>query len=113
MQAWFDRSSEGSDFLSIDDLKIALGFGPKPPRKRPNARGAPSDPRWNMLGMLLNGEMGSLTEGPDLGAEAPELDLPLVAQKSEGGGLELTDRVAKLEDYRGKKPVVLIFGSFT
>jgi hypothetical protein len=119
LQRWFKRSSDGSDFLSIDDLKDALGFGPPPPRPRSepgpksNKGQRREDRRWGMLGMLLNGEMGSLNEGPALGADAPELNLPLVARQSEGGGLELTDQFIQLESFRGKKPVVLIFGSFT
>ncbi len=63
--------------------------------------------------MLLTGELGSLEPGPDLNAEAPELDLPLVAHKDDGSGLELTERFIKLADARGERPVVLIFGSFT
>ena len=66
-----------------------------------------------MMELLLRGEMGSLTEGPELESEAPELDLPLVALNEQAGGLELTDRFVKLADVRGQKPVVLIFGSFT
>ena len=41
------------------------------------------------------------------------LDLPLVTHQDDDSGLELTDRFIKLADLRGKKPVVLIFGSFT
>lgn len=114
MQRWFKRSADGSEFLSVEDLKDALGYGPRPPRAASESAGGPSkDPRWDMLGMLLNGEIGSFSEGPELGSEAPELDLPLVSHRQEGGGLELTDRMIKLEDFRGSKPVVLIFGSFT
>jgi hypothetical protein len=111
LERWFNRSAAGTDFLSVDDLKGALGLNPKRPRGK-RKRGERRDPRWDMLGLLLNGEMGSLTEGPDLDSEAPELDLPLVAHKDDGG-LELTDRMVKLTDVRGQKPVVLIFGSFT
>ena len=61
----------------------------------------------------MNGEMGSLQEGPDLDDVAPELDLPMVARGADGAKLELTDRRVKLADALGKKPIALIFGSFT
>ena len=41
--------------------------------------------------------------GPTVGEEAPDFELRTL----EG------DRVVKLSDFRGKKPVVLIFGSYT
>jgi hypothetical protein len=53
-------------------------------------------------GVLL-GEIGSPCEGPALGKEAPDFNL------------EAHDGVRRytLSQFRGKKPVVLIFGSFT
>jgi hypothetical protein len=113
LERWFKKSSDDTAFLSVDDLKDALGLGPRPPRKKSAAGRPRKDPRWEMLGMLLNGEMGSFSEGPSLNDDAPELDLPLVAHKAEGGGLELTDRMIRLEDFEKRKPIVLIFGSFT
>lgn len=113
LERWFERSSDGGDFLSVRDLKDALGYGPKPRKKQDSSGEAQKDPRWEMMAMLLNGEMGSFAEGPDLGDEAPEIDLPLVAHSEQAGKLELTDRIIKLDDFRGRKPVVLIFGSFT
>ncbi|MCG8651671.1 MAG: EF-hand domain-containing protein [Pirellulales bacterium] len=112
LERWFKRSAQESEFLSFEDLKIALGYGAAPPKRRGSA-GPRRDPRWRMMELLLRGEMGSLTEGPELESEAPELDLPLVALNEQAGGLELTDRFVKLADVRGQKPVVLIFGSFT
>jgi hypothetical protein len=41
--------------------------------------------------------------GPPVGEEAPDFELRTL----EG------DRVVKLSDFRGKKPVVLVFGSYT
>ena len=110
-ERWFDRSADGADFLSVEDLKQALGMRPK--RTRKSAESSAGDPRWKMLELLVGGEMGSLTEGPDLDDPAPEIDLPLVAVKENGNGLELTDRMVTLSDSRRQKPVVLIFGSFT
>lgn len=111
LQRWFKKSAGDSDFLSVEDLKGALGLNPKPPR--PNRGGGDRpDPRGNMLEMLLNGEMGSFAVGPAIGDDAPELDLPLL-DHSEEGELKLTERFVKLADVRGERPVVLIFGSFT
>jgi hypothetical protein len=62
---------------------------------------------------LLNGELGSLTSGPKLGDEAPELNLPLVMHTEDNSKLELTDQFVELKEFRHEKPVVLIFGSFT
>ena len=58
---------------------------------------------WTLLKGLFNGEIGSSTEGPSLGQESPAFTLE-THDKS---------RRISLADYRGKKPVVLIFGSFT
>lgn len=109
--SWFDRSAGGADFLSVEDLRHALGVRPK--RTRKSVASSANDPRWKMLDLLVGGEMGSLTEGPDLDEQAPEIDLPLVSVNENGNGLELTDRIVKLSDSRDQKPVVLIFGSFT
>ena len=44
MQRWFKRSSDGSEFLSVEDLKDALGLGPRPPRPSPDAETRPRRP---------------------------------------------------------------------
>lgn len=110
LNRWFDRSAGPTEFLSVEDLKAALGLKPKPRQSR--KAGESPDRRWEMFRMLLTGELGSFTSGPTVDSQAPELDLPLVAHQAEGG-LELTDRFVKLADARGRRPVVLIFGSFT
>jgi alkyl hydroperoxide reductase subunit AhpC len=56
-----------------------------------------------LLRGLYYGEIGSVHEGPALNASAPDFTL-----RTEDGKKAIT-----LSDYRGKKPVVLIFGSFT
>jgi peroxiredoxin len=56
-----------------------------------------------MLAGLFNGELGSYFEGPNLGDRAPGFTL-----KTHDG-----KRTISLSDCRGKKPVVLVFGSFT
>ena len=59
--------------------------------------------RWNRAKAILNGDLGSMFEGPDLDAPAPDFTLP-----AQDGSGERT-----LSHSRGEKPVVLIFGSFT
>lgn len=57
----------------------------------------------NWLKCLIDGDLGSPFEGPRPGQPAPDFTLSTPDGKQ---------RIA-LSDYRGKKPVVLIFGSFT
>ena len=52
---------------------------------------------------LLSGEIGSFREGPALGDQAPDFKL-----RTHDGRREI-----QLGESRGKKPVVLVFGSFT
>jgi hypothetical protein len=52
---------------------------------------------------LLTGEIGCGSEGPKLDAPAPDFTL-----KSPDGKTTIT-----LSSFKGKKPVVLVFGSFT
>jgi hypothetical protein len=59
--------------------------------------------RWTLLKGLFKGEIGSMRHGPALGQLAPPFRLTTQDGK----------RSISPEDYRGKKPVVLIFGSFT
>ena len=59
--------------------------------------------RTRFFEMLIRGELGSFRSGPTLGAQAPDFELA----RREGKG-----RV-RLSSHRGKRPVVLVFGSFT
>jgi hypothetical protein len=52
---------------------------------------------------LFKGEVGSPFAGPSVGQKAP--DFTLRAQDAKGE--------VNLTDYRGNRPAVLIFGSFT
>lgn len=99
-QEWdefFERAAKGKNHLTPDDLREALmqqrRSGPPPAGPAPDV----------MLAGLFNGELGSAFEGPELGARAPAFTL-----KTHDG-----KRTIRLADSRGKKPVVLIFGSFT
>ena len=109
--AMFERASKGKAYLSVDDVADAFYTPPPQPRpekgpdgkpKRPEAD--PEDPtRWTLLKGLFNGEIGSRFEGPHVGEAAPDFTL----QTQDGA------KFVTLSESRGKKPVVLIFGSFT
>lgn len=103
----FEQAAKGKKFLTQDDVADLL-YPPPAPMQRPSAKGAkpaasegPS--RLTLLKGLFSGEIGSFFEGPAVGQAAP------------GFSLETHDKARRisLADYRGKKPVVLIFGSFT
>jgi hypothetical protein len=97
---------EQLEFLTPEDLRFAID---EPLVKK---RGASTDEPPVSTGpdtpaaafrMFLRGDMGWLTSGPQLGDPAPEFTLP----KHDG-----TSNVT-LSDSFGKRPVVLVFGSFT
>jgi hypothetical protein len=96
-EAFFKKAANGKEHLTPDDLREAL-YPPSPPRDR-NVGPSP----WVLMHGLLTGEIGSIHEGPGLNQTAPDFTL-----KTEDGKQSIT-----LSQYRGKKPVVLIFGSFT
>jgi hypothetical protein len=95
----FDELAKGKQQLEAEDLRQLL-YPPAPPRS-PGGSGMP--PKSILLFGLLTGEIGSGAEGPTLNAPAPDFTL-----KSPDGKTSIT-----LSDYKGKKPVALIFGSFT
>lgn len=100
--ALFDRVAQGKGYLTADDLREAL---PLAPRRPAASAGPPRDaPTPGMLLRgLLDGEIGSFLEGPDVNALAPGFTLPTHDGKQQ----------VALRHFRGVKPVVLIFGSFT
>jgi hypothetical protein len=107
-QAAFKQMAKGKDSLSREELH-ALLFPPPPARSSPQAKERSKKARGGMpspltlLTGLFEGEIGSLREGPKLGRLAPDFTLPR----------HDNDKSITLSHYRGKKPVVLIFGSFT
>jgi hypothetical protein len=96
-EAFFARASRGKGYLTPDDLREAL----QPPW--------PSDPKAAgpsplvLLKGLFTGELGSFHEGPRVGESAPDFTLRTFDGKC----------TIRLSEFRGKKPVVLVFGSFT
>ncbi len=101
--AGFFANADGEDlgFLTPEDLRVALDDpeSRKPATRAPSSGPTPAD----MLRMFLTGQMGWLEAGPELGDLAPDFTLPT----HHGSSTET------LSASRGKKPVVLIFGSFT
>jgi hypothetical protein len=90
-----DADREKRGWIGIEDLERVFAKRP------PESEAMPSRARF--LEMFLRGELGSFREGPRLGETAPDFDLA----RREGRG-----RV-RLSSHRGKRPVVLVFGSFT
>jgi hypothetical protein len=75
----------------------------QPPEKKKEDKSKDEPSPWVFAKGLLSSELGSFHQGPAVGDRAP-----LFALKTQDGKQEI-----RLSDYRGKKPVVLIFGSFT
>jgi hypothetical protein len=99
-QAFFDRAARGKKYLTPEDLQDAVTQAMPPPAAGKKPEG-PSP--LVLVAGLLSGELGSFHEGPAVGDVAPDFTL-----RTQDG----KDRV-RLSQYRGKKPVVLVFGSFT
>lgn len=100
-QELFKKAAKGKDSLSREDLHALLFPPPPPPSKNPGG-GMPTP--LTLLKGLFEGEIGSFHEGPKVGGLAPDFSLPKHDNE---------DKYITLASYRGKKPVVLIFGSFT
>jgi hypothetical protein len=98
-QAAFEALAGKKGHLTPEDLYQAL-YPPSRPARAP-ASARPS--RWALLMGYLSGELGSLSEGPNPGQKAPAFTLSTPDGK----------KTISLSSYRGKKPVVLIFGNFT
>jgi hypothetical protein len=93
LDAFFDRVSQGKDYLSVGDLREALltaGPGDEPSREV-------------LIRGLLSGEVGSIHEGPRLRDPAPDFSLRTVDGQSS----------YQLSKLIGPQPVVLCFGNFT
>lgn len=94
---YFERAAGTKGFVTPEDLRSAL-FPPPSPGA---ANHGPS--MFILLKGLFEGELGSLWEGPGLNALAPDFEL-----KTQDDTQSI-----RLSSFREKKPVVLVFGSFT
>ena len=94
---FFDKVSQGKDFIRSEDLRDALIGGPSGflPGDAPNQQ--------VLIRGLLLGEVGSLNEGPQVDAVAPDFEL-----MTQDGS-----RKIRLSEQIGSKPIVLVFGNFT
>jgi hypothetical protein len=93
----FDKYSERKGYLNADDVRAMLN----PPRSPRGMGKLPS--KKILLKGLATGELGSASEGPKIGQRAPDFTLATHDGR----------RTITLSKFRNKKPVVLIFGSFT
>ena len=102
LAAFFAKAdSEALGFLTPEDLRAVLD---DPDMRKQSARGSGGQPpQAEMLRMFLTGQLGWLESGPEYGDAAPDFTLP-----THDGSSTVT-----LSDSRGRKPVVLVFGSFT
>ncbi len=95
----FDRRAEmmlrildvdGSGALEFDELEGV-------------AKGADADRDGKISAAEIRGGRGSRSAAPSVGKRAPDFDLPY----------KTGDETAKLSSFAGKRPVALIFGSYT
>jgi Ca2+-binding EF-hand superfamily protein len=96
-EAFFKKAAKGKNHVTLEDLQEAV----TPPPAPKDGGGGPSV--LILINGLFNGELGSFHEGPKVGERAPDFRL-----KTQDGMRELT-----LGQFKDKKPVVLVFGSFT
>jgi thiol-disulfide isomerase/thioredoxin len=97
MIAYFEKVSKGKDTVTAEDLRTALlgGGGTYLPGDGPSTE--------TLLRGLFASELGSLQNGPALGATAPDFELQTADGKAK----------MKLSSLIGKKPVVLVLGNYT
>ena len=98
-QEFFAKASKGKNYVTPEDLRLML----QPPEKKDDKKNDDEPSPLILLKGFATGELGSIHEGPAVGQKAPEFTL-----RTQDG-----DREYRLSQYRGRKPVVLIFGSFT
>jgi hypothetical protein len=99
--ALFNRAASGKDYLTVDDVRRLL-FPAAPARPSSPPPGMMPSTATLLIG-LLSGEIGSSRPGPAVGDLAPDFTLKTPDGKE----------TIQLANFRGKKPVVLVFGSFT
>lgn len=92
-----NADKEKTGFLTHEDLFSALDTS-----AMGGGRSKPLEDA-EIMRMFLRGEIGTLESGPELESMAPDFTLPTYDAA----------RNVTLSEHRGKRPVVLIFGSFT
>ena len=115
LMKFFDSRASDVPFLTTEDLRDGLGLREREAGEQPQTqRGSPPDfMRLQLLNQLLDGQMGSLKDGPQVDDEAPDFDLPLMTLDKKELEFSLSGERIRLSDEKGQRPVVLIFGSFT
>jgi hypothetical protein len=98
-QNFFTKAAKGKEYLTPEDFRLTL----QPPEKKDDKKSDDEPSPLVLLKGFATGELGSIHEGPSIGEKAPEFVL-----RTQDG----TDEF-RLSQFQGKKPVVLIFGSFT
>lgn len=101
--SFFTKIAGSKRYVTPEDLREALPTMPPPRRvdEPPQKNEGPST--QVLMKGLLSGELGSPFPGPKVGQRAPDFTLP----RQNGKG------AFTLSQFRGQKPVVLVFGSFT
>lgn len=111
----FNRLAKDKGFITQDDVRdlfqpAALMGGKASPKKEKAPKEGPKKAPQNagpskdiLIRGLLAGELGSMMEGPHINHKAPNFKLATHDGKQQ----------YSLAEFRGQKPVVLIFGSFT
>lgn len=98
--AYFGRRGGGRDRVDFEGFRALLdpsAGGARPGRSEGPAR------RAQRIEGVLSGDLGMLGVGPEVGSEAPDFTL-----RPRDGGPPVT-----LASFRGARPVVLSFGSYT
>ena len=115
--AFFDQLAQGKRYLVAEDLRRSFFTAPPRPQSADQEKEKDAKPKpasssaassdaptpLTLLKGLVSGEVGSWTEGPALGAQAPDFSLKTIDGKE----------IVHLSDQLGDQPIVLIFGSFT
>lgn len=100
----FDKLSKGKDHLTPADVQRLISPPTATARsKTPPKKGGGGPPTKILVKGLFMGELGSPFHGPKVGDMAPDFTLNTMEGKEK----------ITLSQFRGHKPVVLIFGSFT
>jgi hypothetical protein len=102
-ESFFDKLAAGKDYVNAEDLRRAFPLAPPVRSGKPPGQKPPPEFQQILLKGFFQSEVGSPFEGPKVGHLAPDFTL-----LTQDGKQKIT-----LSDFRGKKPVVLIFGSLT